>query len=95
MSTEAGVSGFTALGGRVLDVTAIHDMTIGRTIHAAAFLAAANGRAAGMPKRRNGPGSSAATDDPTRCSVVRVDHSLMASGRIRGGWSPLVAQRLR
>ena len=35
-------SGFTALGGRVLDVTAIHDITIGRSIYAAAFLAAAN-----------------------------------------------------
>jgi hypothetical protein len=42
MSTQPGGSGFTALGGRVLDVTAIHDITIGRTIYAAAFLAAAN-----------------------------------------------------
>jgi hypothetical protein len=31
-----------ALGGRVLDATAIHDLTIGRTIYGAAFLAAAN-----------------------------------------------------
>ena len=31
-----------AIGGRVLDATAITDLTIGRTIYAAAFLAAAN-----------------------------------------------------
>jgi hypothetical protein len=30
------------IGGRVLDATAIHDLTIGRTIYGAAFLAAAN-----------------------------------------------------
>lgn len=42
MTPEPLSSEFTALGGRVLDVTAIHDITIGRTIYAAAFLAAAN-----------------------------------------------------
>ncbi len=30
------------IGGRVLDATAIHDLTINRTIYGAAFLAAAN-----------------------------------------------------
>lgn len=42
---------FTGLGGRVLDVTAIHDITIGRSVYAAAFLAAANdvGIALAMP----------------------------------------------
>jgi hypothetical protein len=30
------------IGGRVLDATAIHDLTIGRTVYGAAFLAAAN-----------------------------------------------------
>lgn len=30
------------IGGRVLDATALHDLTIGRTIYGAAFVAAAN-----------------------------------------------------
>jgi hypothetical protein len=30
------------IGGRVLDATALHDLTIGRTVYGAAFLAAAN-----------------------------------------------------
>jgi hypothetical protein len=30
------------IGGRVLDATAVHDLTIARTVYAAAFLAAAN-----------------------------------------------------
>ena len=42
MSVEETGGEFTALGGRVLDVTAIHDIAVGRTVYAAAFLAAAN-----------------------------------------------------
>jgi hypothetical protein len=30
------------IGGRVLDASAVHDLTVGRSIYAAAFLAAAN-----------------------------------------------------
>lgn len=42
MSVEETGGELTALGGRVLDVTAIHDIAVGRTVYAAAFLAAAN-----------------------------------------------------
>lgn len=42
MSPDQEGPGLTALGGRVLDATAIHDIAIGRTVYGAAFLAAAN-----------------------------------------------------
>lgn len=42
MSRGPGDIELSAIGGRILDVTAIHDIAIGRTIYAAAFLAAAN-----------------------------------------------------